>query len=125
MAGPTGYVSQMQAAWLTFATHGRREHPALVVVFAMLAAWLRCSASDSRRAAGPPCSCKTRARITTPPANYGPTAIDAMAERVGTHQLLYSSDRLVVDPLRTERDAVLQTNAARLFAEQVSAAGAA
>ena len=33
----TDYVSQMQAAWLTFAAHGRRELPRLRVVFAMLA----------------------------------------------------------------------------------------
>ena len=33
----TDYVSQMQAAWLTFAAFGRREHPDLRVVFAMLA----------------------------------------------------------------------------------------
>src|SRR3984885_2955951 len=33
----TDYVSQMQAAWLTFATFGRRDHPDLRTVFAMLA----------------------------------------------------------------------------------------
>src|SRR5579863_7158144 len=31
------YVFQMQAAWMTFAAFGRREHPDLRVVFAMLA----------------------------------------------------------------------------------------
>src|ERR1700727_217267 len=33
----TDYVSQMQAAWLTFASHGRRELPQLTVVLALLA----------------------------------------------------------------------------------------
>jgi hypothetical protein len=33
----TGYVSQMQAAWLAFATAGRARHPGLTVVFSMLA----------------------------------------------------------------------------------------
>ena len=33
----TDYVAQMHAAWLTFATLGRREHPRLQVLFAMLA----------------------------------------------------------------------------------------
>src|SRR6202041_104555 len=33
----TDYVAQMQAAWLTFASLGRRDHPELTVVFAMLA----------------------------------------------------------------------------------------
>lgn len=33
----TGYVAQMQAAWLAFAVAGRRRHPALTVVFALLA----------------------------------------------------------------------------------------
>ena len=33
----TDYVAQMQAAWLTFASFGRRDHPLLRVVFAMLA----------------------------------------------------------------------------------------
>src|SRR5262249_46607365 len=33
----TGFVSQMQAAWLAFATAGRPSHPDLTVVFSMLA----------------------------------------------------------------------------------------
>ena len=33
----TGYVAEMQAAWLTFATAGRRDHPDLRILFAILA----------------------------------------------------------------------------------------
>ena len=44
----TDYVGQMQAAWLTFAAHGRHVHPELKVVFAMLAGCgpLQSSAAD-------------------------------------------------------------------------------
>ena len=50
----TDYVAQMQAAWLTFVSLGRREHPDLVVVFSLLAG---CAPLLSERLAargGPP-----------------------------------------------------------------------
>jgi len=120
----TDYVSEMQASWLTFATLGRREHPALVVVFAMLAGGAPMLSERLETRGGPAVQLRDP-RTYYETSSYGPAAIDAMAERVGARQLLYGSDRPVVEPVRTERDAVLQANAARVFAEQASPANAA
>jgi hypothetical protein len=38
-----------------------------------------------------------------------------MAAHVGRDQLVYGSDRPVIEPFRTEHDAPLQANAARLI----------
>jgi hypothetical protein len=38
-----------------------------------------------------------------------------MANHVGINQLVYGSDRPVIEPFRTKYDATLQTNAARLI----------
>jgi hypothetical protein len=43
---------------------------------------------------------------------------------IGAGQLLYGSDRPVLEPVRTERDATLQRNAARLLAARRSAVNA-
>ena len=39
------------------------------------------------------------------------TAVEAMARRVGAGQLLYGSDRPVVEPTRNGREAILSENA--------------
>jgi predicted TIM-barrel fold metal-dependent hydrolase len=116
----TDYVSQMQAAWLTFAALGRREHPDLVIVFAMLAGGAPIHSERLETRGGPGVDLRDP-RTFYDTSSYGPAAIDAIAERVGTCQLLYGSDRPVLEPLRTERDAILQSNAARVFAERRSA----
>lgn len=111
----TGYVSQMQSAWLAFATVGRSRHPDLTVVFSMLAggAPLLSERLDTRR--GP------LVDLIDPltyydTSSYGPTAIEAMARRVGSSQLVYGSDRPVLEPLPSGREAILQAAAADLFA---------
>jgi 6-methylsalicylate decarboxylase len=111
----TDYVSQMQAAWLTFTTLGRREHPELKVVFAMLAggAPLLAERLDSR--GGPPVDLRDPG-IFYETSSYGPAAIEMAAIRVGESQLVYGSDRPVIDPRRTGRDRLLQANGARLLA---------
>ncbi len=68
----TDYVSQMQAAWLTFATHGRRELPRLSVVFAMLAGGAPLQASASPPAVDRPSTCVTRSPSMTPRATGRP-----------------------------------------------------
>jgi hypothetical protein len=115
----TDYVSQMQAAWLTFASFGRREHPDLAIVFAILAG---CAPLLSERLAirgGP--AVELRDPLTFyEMSSYGPGAVEMMARRVGECQLLYGSDRPVVEPEPTGREALLRANADRLF-ESISA----
>jgi 6-methylsalicylate decarboxylase len=122
----TDYVVQMQAAWLTFATEGRRQHPELVAVFAMLAggAPLLCERLDAR--GGPGVDLRDPG-VYYDTSSYGPVAIEAMARRVGTEQLLYGSDRPVVEPIANGREAILQANAAAaLFGtKRLRAAGVA
>ncbi len=111
----TDYISQMQAAWLTFASHGRREHPELVVVFAMLAG---CAPLLSERLAtrGGPAVELRDPRVFYETSSYGPTAVEAIARRVGAAQLVYGSDRPVIEPIATGRDLILQANGAGLIA---------
>jgi 6-methylsalicylate decarboxylase len=111
----TDYVAQMQAAWLTFATLGRREHPNLVVLFAMLAGGAPLLTERLSARGGPPIDLRDpRAFYDT--SSYGPSAIEAMAQRVGADRLVYGSDRPVVEPVSTDRDMVLRANAGRLVA---------
>jgi predicted TIM-barrel fold metal-dependent hydrolase len=110
----TDYVAQMQAAWLTFASLGRREHPDLVVVFALLAG---CAPLHSERLSargGPPIELRDP-RVFYETSSYGPAAIEMMARRVGECQLVYGSDRPVLDPAPTGREALLQANGAALL----------
>jgi hypothetical protein len=49
-------------------------------------------------------------------SSYGPVAVEAMARRVGHTQLVYGSDRPVIEPMLTGHDALLRRNAAALLA---------
>lgn len=106
----TGYVAQMQAAWLAFATIARRAHPRLKVVFAMLAggAPLLSERLDTR--GGPPVDLRDPYSFYDC-SSYGPFAVEAMARRVGPRQLLHGSDRPVVQPAPSGREALLHENA--------------
>jgi 6-methylsalicylate decarboxylase len=115
----TDYVSQMQAAWLTFAAHGRREFPRLRVVFAMLAGGAPLLSERLATRGGP------QADLTDPltfydTSSYGPQMVETMARWVGPRQLVYGSDRPVVEPLPSGRDAELMLNSSRVM----TAAGA-
>jgi predicted TIM-barrel fold metal-dependent hydrolase len=93
----TDYVAQMQAAWLTFASAGRREFPDLRVVFAMLAGGAPLLSERLAARGGPSVALGDRLSFYDT-SSYGPVAIEAMAARVGVDQLLYGSDRPVVEP---------------------------
>lgn len=110
----TDYVSQMQAAWLTFAAHGRRELPRLRVVFAMLGGGGPLQSERLAVRGGPPVDLADPLSFYDV-SGYGPRMIDAMARWVGETQLVYGSDRPVVEPLHGHRDATLMANAARLL----------
>jgi 6-methylsalicylate decarboxylase len=93
----TRYVADMQAAWLAFLAAGRLQHPELRVVFSMLAglAPLHAERLASR---GGPTPYVPDPLVFYDTSSYGPSAARALAELVGAQQLLYGSDRPVVEP---------------------------
>ena len=97
----TRYVAQMQASWLAFVSAGRARHPELRVIFSMLAGLAPLHAERVYSRGGP------TARLADPlifyeTSSYGPLTVRSLAEIVGPQQLLYGSDRPVVEP--TELD---------------------
>jgi hypothetical protein len=93
----TSYVAGMHAAWLAFHAAGRSRHPGLRVVFSMLAglAPLHAERLASR---GGPGTCPPDPLVFYDTSSYGPAAVRTMEEVVGPQQLLYGSDRPVVEP---------------------------
>jgi hypothetical protein len=93
----TGYVAGMQAAWLAFLAAGRSSHPRLRVVFSMLAglAPLHAERLFSR---GGPCPELPDPLVFYETSSYGPAAVRVIEDVVGVEQLLYGSDRPVVEP---------------------------
>ncbi|MBV8220139.1 MAG: hypothetical protein JO325_16860 [Solirubrobacterales bacterium] len=110
----TDYVVQMQAAWLTFVTLGRRRHPHLTAVFAMLAGGAPLLSERLAARGGPPIDLGDPLTFYES-SSYGDAAIGATAGLVGADQLVYGSDRPVVEPQHTRWDAILQRNAADLL----------
>ena len=97
----TDYVAQMQAAWFAFLHAGRREHPRLRVLFAMLAggAPLQLERYVARGGVAP---LAPDPLVFYDTSSYGARMIEAMAGAVGVTQLVYGSDRPVVDPVAPE-----------------------
>lgn len=93
----TRYVADMQAAWLAFFAAGRLQYPALRVVFSMLAglAPLHAERLASR---GGPAPYVPDPLVFYDTSSYGPSAVRTVAEFVGAQQLLYGSDRPIVEP---------------------------
>ncbi|HTT94339.1 MAG TPA: hypothetical protein VMF55_06675 [Solirubrobacterales bacterium] len=115
----TDYVAQMQAAWFAFLHAGRPSHPHLRVLFAMLAggAPLQLERYGARRGVPAP---DPDPLVFYDTSSYGPRMVGAMAAAVGAAQLVYGSDRPVVDPRAAWpdpdlRQALLAANPARLF----------
>jgi 6-methylsalicylate decarboxylase len=111
----TDYVAQMQAAWLTFVTAGRRRHPDLRILFAALAGGAPLLSERLAARGGPPIDLRDPLTYYES-SSYGETALTAMADRVGGRQLVYGSDRPVIEPLHTGWDHRLKTNAAQFLA---------
>jgi 6-methylsalicylate decarboxylase len=118
----TDYVAQMQAAWFGFLHAGRLAHPRLRVLFAMLAggAPLQLERYAARRGVPAP---GPDPLVFYDTSSYGPRMIGAVADAVGASQLVYGSDRPVVDPHPTWLDpalraALLATNPNRLLNPQ-------
>ena len=110
----TDYVAQMQAAWLTFAALGRREHPDLQIVFAMLAGGAPLHSERLAARGGPPIDLRDPNTFYET-SSYGPEAVEMTARITGFDQLVYGSDRPVIDPQSTGSDSLLQVNAAKLL----------
>jgi hypothetical protein len=102
----TDYVAQMQAAWFSFLHAGRRAHPRLRVLFAMLAGGAPLQLERFVARSG------TVAVAPDPLAfydtsSYGPRMLEAMIGAVGAGQLVFGSDRPVVDARAPQLDAPL------------------
>lgn len=119
------YPAQMQAAYFSWLEDGVERCPDLDVIFAVLAGGgpiqlerLQSRGGDPKRASHP--------RIHLDTASYGTQALGLCAETVGATQLVYGSDRPVVDPAPTLEalaelgqnvlDTVRSENPSRLFA---------
>jgi 6-methylsalicylate decarboxylase len=107
----TSYVSDMQAAWLTFMTRGRRELPRLRVVFGMLAGGAPLQTERLTARGGPAVDLHDPLTFYDT-SSYGPMMIEAMAAWLGPDRLVYGSDRPVIEPVRSGREVELMTNAA-------------
>ena len=97
----TDYVAQMQASWFAFLYGGRREHPRLRVLFAMLAggAPLQLERFAARGGIAP---ADPDPLVFYDTSSYGTRMLEAIAGVVGVAQLVYGSDRPVVDPVAPE-----------------------
>jgi predicted TIM-barrel fold metal-dependent hydrolase len=94
----TDYVADMQAAWLAFVAEGRRAHPRLRVVFAMLAGGAPLQGERVLARGGPALLDVRDPLCFYDTSSYGPRAIGAIASIVDHRQLVYGSDRPVIDP---------------------------
>jgi hypothetical protein len=115
----TDYVAQMQAAWFAFLTAGRPDHPRLRVLFAMLAGGAPLQLERYAARSGGPVP-EPDPLVFYDTSSYGPRMIGAVRDAVGGSQLVYGSDRPVVDPAPAWPDpelrvAALATNPSRLF----------
>jgi predicted TIM-barrel fold metal-dependent hydrolase len=115
----TRYVTDMHHAWHAFIAFGRPQHPGLRVVFVLLAglAPLHLERMVARGADG---SIAIDSGVFFDTSSYGPQTIDAMVRAQGIDQIVYGSDRPVVEPRvwtygEAARHATLVTNPARLL----------
>jgi hypothetical protein len=118
----TDYVAQMQAAWFAFLHAGRRAHPRLRVLFAMVAggAPLQLERYAARAGAALPVPDPL---VFYDTSSYGPRMLRAMVDAVGSAQLVYGSDRPLVGAPAPGRDdalgrALLSTNPDRLLTRE-------
>jgi hypothetical protein len=125
----TRYVADMNAAWHAFAAFGRRRHPLLRVVFAMLAGGAPLHA-ERLAGRGGPAEAVADARSFLDTSSYGHRTIDAVVRCVGIDQLVYGSDRPVVEaqpaaPLGpAAHEAMVGANVARLLGAERTALAA-
>lgn len=97
-AGLTDYVAAMQRAWYAWVSVGRREHPRLRVLFAMLAGLAPLHASRLAARGARALSARAVADPLTwlETSSYDASVQRAVADVVGAAQLVHGSDRPVV-----------------------------
>jgi 6-methylsalicylate decarboxylase len=100
----TDYVAQMQAAWFAFLHAGRRQHPRLRVLFAMLAGGAPLQLERYAARSGEPAPAPDPLAFYDA-SSYGPRMVEAMLAAVGDSQLVYGSDRPVVGARAPRPDA--------------------
>ncbi len=93
----TSYVAGMSEAWLAFMSSGRPRHPRLRIVFTMLAG-LAPLQFERLKARGGPAPGLRDPLVFYDTSSYGPVALHAVKGIVGEEQVLYGSDRPVVQP---------------------------
>ena len=93
----TGYIAGLQAAWLAFQAFGRQDHPRLRVIFSMLAGLAPLHA-ERLSARGGPGHLAPDPLLFYETSSYGPIAVGAVESVVGARQILYGSDRPVLEP---------------------------
>lgn len=123
-ASVTDYTAQMQAAYFSWTSGGAERHPALQVVFAILAGGAPFQL-ERLGTHGHDMSVAVQPRVHIDTASYGRRALQLCLETLGAERVVYGSDVPVIDPAPTLRalealgDAVLETvcceNPARLF----------
>ncbi len=92
----TRYVAEMHSAWLAFLQAGRPAHPRLRVVFSMLAGLAPLHSERLCSRGGP--AAEPDPLVFYDTSSYGPAAVRLLEQAVGSDQLLYGSDRPVVEP---------------------------
>ena len=115
----TDYVAQMQAAWFSFLHAGRRAHPRLRVLFAMLAGGAPLQLERFAARSGTPAAAPDPL-VFYDTSSYGPRMLAAMIDAVGGSQLVFGSDRPVIGARAPQLDAglgeaLLSTNPHRLL----------
>lgn len=93
----THYLAGLQSAWFAFHAAGRAEHPHLRVVFSMLAGLAPLHA-ERLAARGGTGDAPHDPLTFYETSSYGPQATAMVAALVGAGQILYGSDRPVVEP---------------------------
>jgi 6-methylsalicylate decarboxylase len=100
----TDYVAQMQAAWFAFLEAGRGSHPRLRVLFAMFAGGAPLQLERYASRSGEPIP-GPDPLLFYDTSSYGPRMLAAVVAAVGEDQLVYGSDRPVVDAQAPDLDA--------------------
>jgi predicted TIM-barrel fold metal-dependent hydrolase len=121
----TKYVAELSAAWLTVMASVRREHPELLFVFAALAggAPLLAERLEARSGRHAPAGHDTFTFYET--SSFDRRAVELIGRLVGFDQLVYGSDRPVVEPRADGRQLELARNGSRLLGGVAAARGVA
>ncbi len=114
----TSYISEMHAAWLTWVTFGRREHPQLRVCFALLAGLAPLHHERLAHRGGP--ALQPDALTFYETSSYDAPTVRFFAGVVGQGAVVYGSDHpvLPLDPDLRHPEQISTINPARLLGKE-------